>query len=293
MRSLLFVPGDSPHKLARALESGADGLIIDLEDSVAAPAKAEARATAAAFIDEARKFDERLQIWVRVNAFDTGLTDDDLATVMASGPHGIVLPKCESGRDVTDLDARMAVHEAQAGLDDGATRILVIATETAASIFGLGSYRDASPRLAGLSWGAEDLSAAIGAETNRLPDRSLSPPFRLARELALFAAVAANAVPVDTVFTAYKDTDGLRRETEAARRDGFTAKLAIHPAQVPVINAVFTPTPEAIAHARDIVAAFEEAPESGVIGLKGQMLDRPHLIRAQRLLERARVAGVS
>jgi citrate lyase subunit beta/citryl-CoA lyase len=293
MRSLLFVPGDSAHKLARALESGADALIIDLEDSVAPAAKAEARATAAAFIDEARRFDDRIQLWVRINAFDTGLSDDDLAAVIPAEPHGVMLPKSASGMDVTDLDNRISVQEARSGLDDGTTGIIVIATETARSIFGLGSYGGASPRLRGLAWGAEDLAAAISAESNRFADFSYTPPFRLARELALFAAVAAQAAPIDTVFTAYKDLDGLQKEAEAARRDGFTAKLAVHPAQVAVINAVFTPGAEAIAHARAVVAAFEDNPEAGVVGLDGQMLDRPHLVRALNLLERARTAGLS
>ncbi|GGE47676.1 citryl-CoA lyase [Agaricicola taiwanensis] len=293
MRSLLFVPGDSPHKLARALESGADALIIDLEDSVAPAAKAEARATAAAFIDEARRFDERIGLWVRINAFGTGLADDDLAAVVPAEPNGILLPKSTGGFDVTDLHNRLAVEEAKAGIDDGALAIIVIATETAGSIFGLGSYPNASPRLTGLAWGAEDLAAAISAETNRFADRSHTPPFRLARELALFAAVAASVAPIDTVFTAYKDLDGLRQEAEAARRDGFTGKLAVHPAQVPVINQVFMPNAEAVARARAVVAAFEANPGAGVVGLDGQILDRPHLIRAQGLLARAKTAGVA
>lgn len=291
MRSLLFVPGDSAHKLARALESGADALIIDLEDSVAPDAKAEARATAAAFIDEARRFDDRLQLWVRINPFDTGLSDEDLAAVVAAEPHGVMLPKCTGGRDVTDLDNRLAVEEAKAGIDDGTLGIIVIGTETAASIFGLGTYAGASPRLRGIAWGAEDLSTSIGAEMNRFPDLSYTPPFRLARELSVFAAAAAGAAAVDTVFTAYKDQDGLRREAEAARRDGFSAKLAIHPAQVATINAVFTPTEEAIARARAVVAAFEEKPGVGVIGLDGEMLDRPHLTRALNLLASVETAG--
>jgi citrate lyase subunit beta/citryl-CoA lyase len=292
MRSWLLVPGDSARKLARALEAGADALIVDLEDSVAAAAKPEARATAAAFLHEARRLDDRLQLWVRVNALDTGLTEEDLAIVMPARPHGIMLPKSESGRMVTELDARLAVHEAEAGIDDGATRILAIATETAASVFGLGTYARASSRLSGLTWGAEDLSAAIGAEASRGSDHAYGSPFRLVRDLVLFGAVAAGAAPVDGVYTAYKDTDGLRAEAEAARRDGFTAKLAIHPAQVPIINAVFTPDAGAIARARAVVAAFAAEPEAGVVGFNGEMLDRPHLVRAERLLERARAAGL-
>ena len=293
MRSLLFVPGDSPRKLARALTSGADGLIVDLEDSVADGAKAEAREIAAAFLRETRDFDPRTRLWVRVNALDTGLTEDDIAAVMPARPHGIVVPKTAGGPDVAEIDARLAVHEALNGIADGATAIVAIATETAAALFGLGSYAGASQRLTGLSWGAEDLAAAIGAETNRFPDGGYTPPFRLARELALFGAVAAGAAPIDTVWTAYRDLDGLRAEAEAARRDGFTAKLAIHPDQVPVINAVFTPSVEAIARARAVVATFAANPGAGVVGVGGEMLDRPHLVRAERLLERARAAGVN
>ncbi|ACA16774.1 Citrate (pro-3S)-lyase [Methylobacterium sp. 4-46] len=284
MRSLLFVPGDSPRKLDKGLESGADALILDLEDSVALDAKPAARAATAGFLARARgRGGPRL--YVRVNALDTGLTEDDLAAVMPAGPDGIVLPKAAGGPDVAALGARLAVHEARAGLPDGATRILPIATETARAVFALGSLAGSSPRLVGVTWGAEDLSADLGAETNR-DETGWSGPFRLARHLALLAAAAAEVDAIDTINAAFRDLDGLARECAEARRDGFVGKMAIHPAQVPVINAAFTPSPEAIARARAVVAAFAQAPGTGVVGIEGQMLDRPHLRRAERLLAR-------
>jgi len=290
MRSLLFVPGDSERKLAKGLDSGADVLLIDLEDSVALDAKQTAREITAHFLAEARDTPGRPRLYVRVNALDTGETDADLAAVMAAGPEGIMLPKAQSGRDVQHLDAKLAVHEADTERPDGATRILVVATETAGSLFGLGSYAGASPRLEGLAWGAEDLSADIGALGNRDAAGAFTEPFRLARNLCLFGAVAAGATPIDTVFTNFRDMEALRAEAEVALRDGFTAKMAIHPAQVPVINAVFTPSPEEVAKARRIVDAFAEAGDPGVVGLDGEMLDRPHLRRAEKVIARARAA---
>lgn len=293
MRSLLFVPADSERKLAKGLDSGADVLLIDLEDSVALDAKENARAVAARFLAEARERSERPRLYVRVNALDTGETDADLAAVMPAAPEGIMLPKSVSGASVQQLDAKLAVHEAQNDLPDGSTRIVIVATETAASLFNLGSYAGASARLDGLSWGAEDLSADIGALGNRDASGGFTEPFRMARNLCLFGAIAASAIPIDTVFTNFRDLDGLRREAEEALRDGFTAKMAIHPAQVPVINEVFTPSEDAIAGAWRIVDAFAAAGDPGVVGLDGEMLDRPHLRRAEKLLARARAAGLS
>lgn len=287
MRSLLFVPADSEKKLAKGLESGADALILDIEDSVSAANKPLARATARTFLVEHGPKTERPLLMVRVNALDTGLTDEDLEAVVAARPDAIMLPKSESGRDVTHLDAKLTALEAIAGIAEGTIRITVVATETAKAVFTLGTYQGASPRLSGLTWGAEDLSADIGAETNRAADGRHTEPFRLARSLCLMGAVAAGAQPIDTVFPAFRDTEGLRRECEEARRDGFTAKMAIHPAQVPVINAVFTPTAEAIAEAEAVVAAFAAQPTAGVVNIGGEMFDRPHLTRAERLLKRA------
>jgi citrate lyase subunit beta/citryl-CoA lyase len=287
MRSLLFVPGDDAAKLAKALASDADALIVDLEDSVSEARKAMARAAAAAFVAEARRRATRPRLYVRVNPLASGLTAADLDAVIPAAPDGVVLPKCLGGADVQRLGANLAVREAEHGLIDGSTRIVAIATESARALFGFASYRGASGRLEGLAWGGEDLSADLGAETNRLPDGAYAAPYALARTLTLVGAVAAEARPIDAVFTNFRDLDDLRAEALAARRDGFVAKMAIHPAQVPVINEVFSVSPEAIARARAIVAAFEAAPGAGVVALDGEMLDLPHLKRAKRLLDSA------
>ncbi len=288
MRSLLFVPGDSPRKLAKALESGADSLIVDLEDSVAPTAKAAARAATRAFLADAARLPARPRLFVRVNALATGHTAADLDAVMPAAPDGIVLPKASGGIDVSHLGAKIAVREAESDLADGATRILAIATETGRSIFGLGTYGGASHRLVGLAWGAEDLSADLGAQTNKGTDGRFSEPYRLVRSLTLFGAAAAGIAAIDTVFTNFRDLSGLEAECAAAARDGFSAKMAIHPAQIPVINAAFTPSAEAIARAKAVVAAFAGNPGAGVVSLDGEMLDRPHLVRAERVLKRAR-----
>ncbi len=287
MRSLLFVPGDSPKKLEKALASGADVLLIDLEDSVDLTAKQEARRVTAGFIAEHRAKPERPRLFVRVNGLTTGLIDADLDGVMTAAPDGIVLPKSVGGADVAHLGAKLAVREAEFGLGDGMTRILAIATENAAGIFALGTYGGASHRLMGLTWGGEDLSADLGAETNRDQGGAYTDPYRLARSLTLFGAAAAGIDAIDSVFTNFRDMEGLAAECRAARRDGFVAKMAIHPAQVPVINEAFTPSPEAVARAQAVIEAFRANPGAGVVGVNGEMLDRPHLVRAERLLRRA------
>jgi citrate lyase subunit beta/citryl-CoA lyase len=284
VRSLLFVPGDSDKKLEKGLISGADALIVDLEDSVSVDRKAQARATALAFLQNAKR--DGLKLLVRVNALDTGLTDDDLDAIVPGRPDAIMLPKAAGGASVTHLHAKLSAREAIAGLPDGGIGIVALATETAASLFTTGTYSGSSPRLTALTWGAEDLSAELGAEANRDDDGSFLDPYRLARTLCLAGAAAAGVPAIDTVYVDFRNESGLRRECEQARRDGFTAKMAIHPAQVAVINAVFTPTPEALAHARSIVAAFEAQPGAGVIGIGGKMYDRPHLVRAMMLLAR-------
>lgn len=286
MRSQLFVPGDSDKKLARGLDAGADCLFVDLEDSVAAANKDKARATTRDFLKSARKSDRRPLLYVRVNALDTGLTDADLDAVMSGRPDGILLPKSQGGVDVQHLAAKLAVREAENDIAGGATRICCVATETAGAVFGLSSYRSASRRLVALTWGAEDLSADLGAETNRLPDGTHAPVYVLARNLTLLAAVSAGVQPIDTVFPNFRDDDGFRRECMEARRDGFTGKMAIHPAQVPIINEIFTPPEAEILRAKKIVKAFADNPAAGVIGLDGEMLDKPHLERARKLLAR-------
>jgi citrate lyase subunit beta/citryl-CoA lyase len=287
MRSLLFVPGDDVKKLATALASGADALIVDLEDSLAEARKPAARAIAAAFVADARPLASRPRLYVRINPFASGLTAGDLDAVIPAAPDGVVLPKCLGGGDVQRLGANLAVREAEHGLVDGSTGVVAIATESARALFGFASYCGASSRLEGLAWGGEDLSADLGAETNRLPDGAYAAPYALARTLTLVGAVAAATRPIDAVFTNFRDLDGLRAEALAARRDGFVAKMAIHPAQVPVINETFSVPLEAIARARAIVAAFEASPGAGVVALDGEMLDLPHLKRAKRLLDSA------
>ncbi len=292
IRSALFVPGDSTAKLAKSLSAGADALILDLEDSVAAERKAGARETTLAFLADARKSQARPLLMVRINALETSLADADLDAVVAGSPDAIILPKAEGGAAIAHLDAKLAAREAIHGLPDGEIRILPIATETASALFVAGTYGGVSARLMGLSWGAEDLSADLGAETNRDAEGRFTEPFRFARNLCLAAAAAAKVQAIDTVFVDFRNPEGLQREAEEARRDGFTGKLAIHPAQVATINEVFTPSPAAIARARAVIAAFAEHAGAGVVGIDGIMYDRPHLERAKRLPARAAAAGL-
>jgi citrate lyase subunit beta/citryl-CoA lyase len=293
MRSLLFVPGDSPKKLDKGLGSGADALILDLEDSVAPDRKAEARKLTLAFLKEAGAQANRPRLIVRVNALATGLTDDDLDGVVAGKPDAILLPKAEGGASVVHLDAKLTAREAIYGIEDGLIDILALTTETAKALFLAGTYANVSKRLTALTWGAEDLSAELGGETNRAADGSWLDPYRLARSLCLAAASDAQVQAIDTVYVDFRNDEGLRREAEEARRDGFTAKLAIHPGQVAAINDVFTPSTEAIAHARAVIAAFAAQPGAGVVGIGGVMYDQPHLKRAERLLARAKEAGLA
>ncbi|RFC66667.1 MULTISPECIES: HpcH/HpaI aldolase/citrate lyase family protein [Mesorhizobium] len=291
MRSLLFVPGDSEKKLAKGFASATDVIIVDLEDSVSLANKEAARAIAAAFIT-AERHTTRAQIFVRVNDLSTGLTDKDLAALVSVRPDGIMLPKSNSGKDVQRLAAMLRVHEAEAGLGDGDTRILPLITETPAGVFTGGTYANCSPRLAGLTWGAEDLSAALGARTARDATGRYTDAFRLARAVTLLAAAAADIPAVDTVFPNFRDMAGFEAECTEAERDGFTAKMAIHPDQVPIINAAFTPSAEALERARAIVQAFADAGNPGVVAVEGKMYDRPHLRLAERLIARASsVAG--
>jgi citrate lyase subunit beta/citryl-CoA lyase len=279
MRSLLFVPADSGRKLDKAMASGADAVIVDLEDSIAADGKDDARKSAAAFLQDALKTASRPRLLVRVNGFATGLTDADLDAVVPARP--------------IHADAKLTAREAISGLPDGHIKIVAIATETASALFLAGTYGGASARLEGLTWGAEDLSAELGAETNRDPQGRFLDPYRLARALCLAGAAAARVQAIDTIAADFRNIELLRRETEEARRDGFTGKMAIHPAQVPVINQVFTPTTAAIARARAVVAAFESNPGKGAVAIEGVMYDRPHLERARQLLARAAAAGIA
>jgi citrate lyase subunit beta/citryl-CoA lyase len=292
MRSLLFVPADSTRKINKAMASGADAVILDLEDSVPAEGKAAARRSAADFLKDAVAATPRPRLLVRINALATGLADDDLDAVVPARPDAIMLPKAEGGVDVIHVDAKLAAREAISGLPDGHIRIVAIATETANALFLAGTYRGASARLEGLSWGAEDLSVELGAEVNRDAVGRFFAPYQLARALCLAAAAAARVQAIDTIAVEYHNIGAVRRETEEARRDGFTGKLAIHPAQVPVINEVFTPTAGAVAKAQAVIDAFAAHPGRGTIGIDGVMYDRPHLERARQLIARAAAAGV-
>ena len=276
LRSLLFVPGDRPERMEKALRAGADALILDLEDSVAPAAKHEARRHVAAFLDR----NATAPLWVRINPLDSAESDKDLAAILSAHPDGIVLPKAEGGASVAELTRRLTA----AG--NATTQILAIATETPAAIFQLGSY-GGQRRLAGLTWGAEDLPAAVGAATSREADGSYTPPYEMVRALCLFGAAAAGVAPIETVYPAFRDLDGLAAYAARARRDGFTGMMAIHPAQVPAINAAFTPSDEEVARARAVVAAFEAQPQAGALSLDGRMIDRPHLVQAQRILAAA------
>ena len=274
MRSLLFVPADSEKKLPKALASAADVVILDLEDSVALADKPKARGLACEVLSSPRG---RAKLFVRVNALSSGLTGADLDAVAAAKPDGLLLPKSESGADVKRLIAMARLP------------VLAIATETAASMFNLGTYGNCGPELLGLTWGMEDLAAALGAQTNRDAQGRPTAPYDLARTLCLIGARAAGVEPVDGVYANFRDLAGLEAQCRDAVRDGFTAKMCIHPDQVEAINRIFTPSPEAIAKARRIVEAFAQAGDAGVIGLDGEMLDVPHLKAAKALL--ARVAS--
>ncbi len=277
LRSLLFVPGDRPERMEKALGLGADALILDLEDAVAATRKDEARAAIRAFLDR----DRSVPLFVRINPLDSSMADDDLAAVLPGKPDGIMLPKAEGAASLKDLDSRLD----WAGADG--CKILPIASETPAAIFQMGTYGGVTTRLAGLTWGAEDLPAAIGASTSREEDGSYTPPYQLARSLTLFGAAAAGVAPIETVYPAFKDLDGLAAYAARARRDGFTGMMAIHPTQIAVINAAFTPSDAEVAHARAVIAAFAANPDAGALSLDGKMIDRPHVKQAERIVAQA------
>ncbi len=282
-RSFLFVPADSERKLEKAASSNADGLIFDLEDSVAASARPQARALAAEFLN--KEFDA--EIWVRINPLDSEDASQDLQAIMPAAPHGIVLPKPRSAGDANQLAKLLDGLEQECDLEPGRTAILPVATERPAALFRMGDYADVTPRLGGLTWGAEDLSAAVGATTSRGDDGNWLPPYQLARSLCLFAATAAGVPAIDTVYTDYKDTDGLAIFAAAARRDGFEGMLAIHPGQVDIINEAFVPTSDETERAQRIVELFAANPDAGTLGMDGEMIDRPHWLQAKRILETA------
>ena len=272
LRSLLFVPGDRPDRMEKALGLGADALILDLEDSVAASRKGEARAAVAEFLGRRER---PMPLLVRINPIDGPYASDDLAALRDVHPDGLVLPKAEGAATVRALSSWTGAP------------ILPIATETPAALFELGSYREVADRLLGLTWGAEDLPAAIGATTAREVDGRYTAPIETVRSLALFAAHAARVPAIETVYPDFRDLDGLAAYAARGARDGFTGMMAIHPDQIAVINRAFTPTDAEIASARAIVQAFAAHPDAGVLAVDGKMVDAPHLAQARRLLERA------
>ncbi len=287
LRSLLFVPADAPQRLMRAVQSGADAIILDLEDMVAPEHKPKARAAAAEFLHARNTREDGPRIVVRVNGLETGMMDADLDAIMPAAPFGIMLPKSRSGMDVQHLAAKLAVHEAQHDLRDGSTLILPLVTESGAAVFGLSTYPRASHRLAGLAWGVEDLCADIGAEDARNENGDWSAPFALVRNLTIFAAAAALVPAIDTVFRDFGDANGLRQEALRAQADGFSAKMAIHPDQVETINQIFTPRGEMLARAQAIVAAFSAHADARHVSIEGRLYDRTHLARARRTIARA------
>lgn len=283
LRSFLFVPGDSEKKLAKGMGTGADALILDLEDAVAESAKPAARGLVA----EALKGARPSQLWVRINPLSTPHAEADLDAVVAGAPDGIVIPKPDSAADLVALDALISAREAKAGLPQGRIRVMPVATETPASVFGLGTYSPATPRLAALTWGAEDLPAAVGASVNRTPGGQYTDLCRIVRSLAIAAAAKADVPAIETVYPAFRDLEGLRAYAAQGRAEGFTGMMAIHPDQVAVIAEVFTPSAAEIAHAEAVVHLFAANPGAGTLSLDGKMLDFPHLKQARRVLAAA------
>jgi citrate lyase subunit beta/citryl-CoA lyase len=283
MRSLLFVPGDAPDKMQKALACGADALILDLEDSVALSNKQRAREQSATFLQTK----PNIPLIVRINALSApdDLAEHDLEAIMPHSPFMIMLPKAQGGKDVQHLSAKLGVFEAQKGAAIGTTRIIALVTETPAALFTLGTYQGSSERLCALTWGAEDLMTATGSQSNRDESYEYTEPYKMVRHLALFAAAAAEVTAIDGVYKKFHDLDGVRREAQIACRDGFSGKLAIHPSQVKIINDAFTPSAQMLNEAKKIIDAFHQAgKEAGVVNFNGVMLDRPHLVRAKRLL---------
>ena len=285
LRSLLFVPGDSQRKFDKAAQSGADALILDLEDAVAPSRKDEARAIVSTLLEDWTPRD--WLFYVRINPLGTGLTDADLSAVVKPGLDGILLPKANGAPDVSAIAATLDRLEAAAGMQPGSVRIAVVSTETPRAMFNLGSYAPAHPRLVALTWGAEDLAAAIGATNNKEPDGSWTSPYVVARSLCLFAAAAAEVLGIETLYADFRDPEGLERDCRRSRRDGFPGRIAIHPDQVAVINRAYSPSDEEIAEARRIVEAFAAQPDAGTLGIDGKMYDIPHLNAARKTLAAA------
>ena len=292
LRSFLFIPGDSEKKLSKVDECGADAVILDLEDAVAPANKAAARSLVAQFLAE-RAGPRSPQIWVRVNPLDTGLTEADLIAVIGGCPDGIIQPKTDGPADVATLSAMLDRLEVEHALVPDGIAVVPIATETALAPFHLGAYATAGlTRLAGLTWGAEDLATAIGATGNRAADGNWHFTFQMARSLTLLAAHASGVQAIETLHADFRDDDGLRRSSISARQEGFSGRLAIHPAQVAIINECFTPSAAEVEHAQAVLAAFAANPEAGTVGLGGKMLDIPHRKQAERIVAKAKAFGL-
>jgi citrate lyase subunit beta/citryl-CoA lyase len=283
LRSMLFVPADSDRKLDKAHDSRADALILDLEDAVAPSRKAVARTAAAAYL-QARATSSGPLMYVRINPLDSGLALLDLAEVVVAGLAGVMLPKTTSAADVVRLGYCLDALEARAGVAPGHVRVVPVATETAAAMLSMGSFIGGVPRLAGITWGAEDLSTAIGAISNRDADGKLSPLYELAASMCLCAAAAASVPAIDTLYANFRDAEGLATSCAQARRRGFRGRIAIHPDQVDTINEAFTPSERELEHARRVVAAFAAKPDAGTVGIDGLMYDIPHLKQARQTL---------
>lgn len=283
-RSWLFAPGDSEKKMTKAMEGEADIVLIDLEDAVAPDSKAAARPMVHDFI--AANPDQRGRLWVRINPLDGPHTLDDLVAIMPARPGGIMLPKVYGRQDVETLDRYLEALEVANGIEQGSTPVIVLITETAEAMFHTGDYKGA-PRVVALTWGAEDLADSIGASSNKNADGSYSFTYELARSLTVLGAATAGVTAIETISADFKDLEALKARAEKVRRDGYRGMMAIHPAQVPVINEAFTPTEAEIAEAQEIVDVFAANPGVGAIGWKGGMLDRPYLARAERLLRQA------
>jgi citrate lyase subunit beta/citryl-CoA lyase len=288
-RTWLFVPGDSEKKLSKGATTGADALIIDLEDSVAASRRPVGRGLTREYLLTADR--SICQLYVRINPLDTHDALLDLAGIIAGKPDGLILPKAQTVEDSNRLSYYLDALEVANGMEQGSVKIFPIATETPGAMLTLDGYRNVNARVSGLSWGAEDLSAAIGASTNQDENGNLSAPYILARSLCLMAAHAAGVQAVDTVHTDFRDDEGLRQSSNYARRDGFSGKIAIHPNQVQIINDAFTPSAEEIAHARAVIDIFAANPEAGTLSMDGKMLDKPHLTQAERVVAFAQRAG--
>lgn len=294
LRSLLFIPGDSEKKISKIDGCGADAVILDLEDSVAPANKAEARRMVAEFVAKTPRGQRSPHYWVRVNPLDSGLVLEDLVAIMGTAPDGIIQPKTNGPDCVRQLSHYLDAFEAAHGLEAGSTKIIPVATETAVAPFHLGGFAGAGlDRLAGLTWGAEDLATAVGASANRDASGEWLFTFRMARSLCLLAAHAAGVQAIDTLYVDFRDDEGLRASSRESRVEGFSGRLAIHPAQVEGINAAFMPSPEEVAHAERIIAAFAANPGAGTVGLDGKMVDIPHLKQAEHIVAQARAFGVA